>query len=665
MARRYFLSSYLSLPDDIDAFATRHDQAIALWCVEESTVRLVRVWELERISGHKHHSWPLFTAERSCGLVAALLAEEGLGWDDIETTWGTPGLPRYRAFDAPAGAGGFPTHSLGHLFSGLLMDSRVFREETVVALAIDGAPDFPLDRSSKDFWYAGAVSQRGRITFAPVESPGMIYNAARFEFGLEEGTLMALATACDATIRFDIAAGIESLTLFGGRELPMGPASGLVRSVVDSARSQLGTSAPDPRFSAAENLCSAAMKVLQECCQRIVERNIVRLCAVAGIEPRGAYLSLSGGFALNCPTNSALADRFGFAGLLVPPCPNDSGQAYGLGLLGLFTEGHLEGRDFALGTAYHGGLPGDVDAAIAEFAPWIESVTPYSDGTFVADVTRGPLAWVSGAAEIGPRALGHRSILADPRSPAAKDELNRCKRRQWWRPVAPIVLAEHTADWFKTDRPSPYMLETAPVRPDVAPRVPAIAHLDGTARLQTLTAGDDPVLYSAIVAFHRATGVPMLCNTSLNDKGEPIVDTAADALTFCIRRGVPVAYVDGRRIALRPTGTVAAEPPTGPRPRRHRAAFEGQEDSRDRIWNTWIDAGYTAEAIYLLTRNPTVRNEERRRPEPRRANRLAAIAGERYAGFQGGVERFVAGYAPPAPWQPTEPGNAVAAEHPA
>lgn len=657
MTARYFLSSYLCLPDDIDAFATRHDQAIALWSVADSAVDLVRVWELERISGHKHHSWPLFTAGRATGLIADLLAEEGLGWHDIEATWGTPGLPRYRGFTPPSGAEGFPVHSLGHLFSGLLMNSRVFREETVVALAIDGAPDFPLDRETKDVWYAGAVSQRGRITFAPVESPGMIYNAARFEFGLEEGSLMALATACDTTIRFDVAAAVAAVALFGGKELPMGPASALVRSVVDAARAQLGDSAPDPRFSPADNLCSAAMKVLQECCQRIVERNIVRLCAEAGVDPRGGYLSLSGGFALNCPTNSALIDRFGFAGLLAPPCPNDSGQAYGLGLLGLYTEGFLEGRDFALHTAYHGGLPRDVDAAIAEFGPWIESVTPYDDDTFVADITRGPLAWVSGAAEIGPRALGHRSILADPRSTAAKDELNRCKRRQWWRPVAPIVMAEHAGAWFKTDRPSPFMLETAPVQADVAARVPAIAHLDGTARLQTLTADADPVLHAAIAAFHRATGVPLLCNTSLNDKGEPIVDTAAEALTFCVRRGVPVIYVDGRRIALRPADAVDAEPPAGPRPRRHHAAFEGQEESRDRIWNAWIGAGYTAEAIYLMTRSPSVRESERHRPSPRRANRLAEMAHERYAGFGGGVARFVADYAPPARWRPTRAGT--------
>lgn len=658
MSTRYFLSSYLSVPDDIDVFAVRHDQSIALWAVEETAVRLVRVWELERISGQKHHRWPLFTAERAKGLIADLLAEENLRWDDIAASWGTPGLPRHRTITAPPGAEAFPVHSLGHLFGGLLMDSRVFRAETVVALAIDGAPDFPLDRDTKDFWYVGAVSQRGRLTFAPVESPGAVYNAARIEFGLEEGTLMALATACETTIRFDVAAAIGPLSLFGGRTPPMGPAAALVRSVVDSARAQLGDAVTDPRFSAAENLCSAAMKVLQECCQRIVERNIERLCETAGVVPRGAYLSLSGGFALNCPTNTALVDRFGFAGLLAPPCPNDSGQGYGLGLAGLHGDGLLDGRDFALGTAYHGGLPGDVDAALAEFAPWIESVTPYDDDVFVADIERGPLAWVSGAAELGPRALGHRSLLADPRADASKDHLNRCKRRQWWRPVAPIVLAEHTRTWFKTDRLSPYMLETAPVRPDVAALVPAIAHLDGTARLQTLTAEADPVLHAAIEAFHRATGVPLLCNTSLNDKGEPIVDTAAEALTFCVRRGVAVAYVDGRRVALRPIAEPPTEPPAEPRPRRHRAAFEDQESDRDEIWTTWTDAGYTPEAIYLMTRSPDVREAERRRPEPRRANRLADLAAERNPRFRVGLPQFLAAYLHPARWRPTDRGAA-------
>jgi hypothetical protein len=261
-------------------------------------------------------------------------------------------------------------------------------------------------------------------------------------------------------------------------------------------------------------------------------------------------------------------------------------------------------------------------------------------------VQRGPLAWVDGAAEIGPRALGHRSILADPRTPASRDALNRCKGRQWWRPVAPIVLAEEAADWFEIDRPSPYMLETAAVRPDAVSRVPAIAHLDGTARLQTLTAAADPQLYAAIAAFHRATGVPVLCNTSLNDKGEPIVNTAAEALTFCVRKGLTVAYVEGRRIALRPAELVSTPPPPGPRPRRL-AAFTGQESTRDRIWHEWLGAGYSVEALYLITHNPGLRAALRNQPDPRRANRLAVLARNEDARFPTAVSRFLAAYAPP------------------
>lgn len=201
-----------------------------------------------------------------------------------------------------------------------------------------------------------------------------------------------------------------------------------------------------------------------------------------------------------------------------------------------------------------------MDEALAEFAPWIEEVSDFRADEFVQDLTDDVMVWVDGAAEMGPRALGHRSMLGDPRSEKVKDLLNEYKLRQWWRPVAPIVMAEYVGDWFEQTRLSPYMLEAGRVRDEVRDMVPAILHLDGTARHQTLTERENPLLHRAIEAFRAATGVPIVCNTSLNDKGEPIVDTAAEALTFCVRKGIRVAYVArtarpaARRAAARDIG---------------------------------------------------------------------------------------------------------------
>jgi predicted NodU family carbamoyl transferase len=381
------------------------------------------------------------------------------------------------------------------------------------------------------------------------------------------------------------------------------------------------------------------MAAVQECCQLIMVRNVERLCELADVRPQDAYLSTSGGFALNCPTNSFLVDSFGFRGLLTPPSANDSGQPLGLGLLGLYGLGAFDRARFRLTAAHHGSPVTDLDGALAEFADWVEATGDYTPERFVADVTSEPVAWVDGGSEIGPRALGNRSLLGDPRSPATKDVLNRWKRRQWWRPVAPIVLAEHVAEWFETNRLSPFMLETAPVRPEVRSRVPAIAHLDGSARYQSLSRDANPRLYQAIEAFYQATGVPVLCNTSLNDKGEPIVDTVAQALTFCIRRGVRVAYLAGRRVVLRPA-TADRPPPERPRAR-NVGWFTEQERERDGIWAAWRERGYSLSGMYLLARTPDLRRAaESGEVTPERVNSLADAATGADEVFAQSVQRF-------------------------
>lgn len=137
------------------------------------------------------------------------------------------------------------------------------------------------------------------------------------------------------------------------------------------------------------------------------------------------------------------------------------------------------------------------------------------------------VGWFDGASEIGPRALGHRSILADPRSPTMRDRLNsEIKLREHFRPFAPSVRGERAAEWFGLSD-SPFMLRAAPV---LKPGVPAVTHVDGTARLQTVRREDNPAYYDLLRAFEDRTGVPMVLNTSLNTKGEPIVETPRDAV---------------------------------------------------------------------------------------------------------------------------------------
>ncbi|WP_405976463.1 hypothetical protein OG496_54795 [Streptomyces sp. NBC_00988] len=622
----YFLSSYISPPGKMSVIAPRHDQNIALWRSCDSRVELVRVWELERFSGQKHHFWPLFTVDRYNRVLTELLAAEGLTLDDVSASWGTPGLPHHSEIQLPAGSDDFPVHSLSHLYSGLLLDSEVFRNETIVGLALDGRPDFGLDQSSKKYWYTGCVSKKGDVDFSPVESPAPIYDAASTHFSKEPGTLMALASACPTEITFDTEAAVQELQLFGGRRVPLVDTLPFVEAVIRAAESQLPSLELDSRFTEEEHLQSAVMKVVQTACELVMIRNIDQLLSSGAVDPREAYLSLSGGFALNCPTNSFLLRRYSFKGLLIPPSANDTGQALGMGLLGFFGTGRLPDAEFRLKSPYFGSEATDIEVALKHFDDFIENIQDFTDAQFVEDISRGPLVWVDGAAEIGPRALGHRSILADPRSARSKDLLNDWKSRQWWRPVAPIVLEEHSGEWFEDPWPSPYMLETAYVREEKRDLVPAILHLDNSARRQTLTSETNPLLHRAIEAFRQSTGVPMLCNTSLNDKGEPIVDTAAQALNFAIRKGAAVAYLAGRRVQLRTDAQTRSLAPAQRHPRRE-DLFADQERDRDKIWDSWLESGYSTTSMVLMSRSPELRDQELAKPAV--VNQLADVASAR------------------------------------
>ncbi|MCA9875162.1 MAG: hypothetical protein KC441_15940 [Anaerolineales bacterium] len=140
------------------------------------------------------------------------------------------------------------------------------------------------------------------------------------------------------------------------------------------------------------------------------------------------------------------------------------------------------------------------------------------------------IGWFQGRLEFGPRALGARSILASPIPADMQDRLNEIKDREDFRPVAPVVIEEEAPNWFAGAGPSPYMLFVYDVRPEVAERIPAVRHVDGTARIQTVNRQQHPLYYDLLQAFQARTGVPVLVNTSLNTRGEPIVCSPRDVV---------------------------------------------------------------------------------------------------------------------------------------
>jgi carbamoyltransferase len=148
------------------------------------------------------------------------------------------------------------------------------------------------------------------------------------------------------------------------------------------------------------------------------------------------------------------------------------------------------------------------------------------------------IGWFQGRMELGPRALGNRSILASPRSTEIRDRVNRLKGREQWRPLAPSVLAERAGHYFELSGESPFMLFATKVRADVRHEVPAVVHIDGSARPQTVRRDENPALHGLLEAFENRTGLPLVLNTSFNAAGEPIVCTPADAIRTFLATGL-------------------------------------------------------------------------------------------------------------------------------
>ncbi|MBA4863668.1 carbamoyltransferase [Streptomyces sp. PSKA54] len=262
-------------------------------------------------------------------------------------------------------------------------------------------------------------------------------------------------------------------------------------------------------------------------------------------------LTMAGGVALNCVANSRIAREGPFDTVWVQPAAGDAGTALG-GALYLAAEGgeHTEpmtGADLGRGWSD------------AELEAWLKTAAvPYERPADVAETVAEALAgdaivaWFQGRAEYGPRALGHRSLLAHPGRSGNLERLNDVKGREQFRPVAPMVLADRAAGIFDGPLPSPYMLFVHDVAPEWRERIPAVVHVDGTARIQTVDPATEPLVARMLGSFERLTGLPVVVNTSLNTAGRPMVDDPRDALEcfgsapvdllaigpFVVRRGV-------------------------------------------------------------------------------------------------------------------------------
>ena len=262
-------------------------------------------------------------------------------------------------------------------------------------------------------------------------------------------------------------------------------------------------------------------------------------------------LCLAGGVALNSVLNGRLARELGFEQTFIPPYPGDDGIAIGCCAFGLFGNTALVKAKSSSVPVWATPIPPylgpdqtdfDIKQAIEAAAPWLDVETIRDEDRKVELVAEelesgSVVAWYQGRSEMGPRALGHRSILADPRKKGLVRFINeKVKKRESFRPFAPSVLAEEARDWFDLgpmghSNVSPFMSMTAYVYEEKRSRIPAVTHVDGSSRLQTVTKEAEPLYHKLISAFFSRTGVPMVLNTSFNTlASEPIVETPQNAI---------------------------------------------------------------------------------------------------------------------------------------
>lgn len=277
--------------------------------------------------------------------------------------------------------------------------------------------------------------------------------------------------------------------------------------------------------------------------QAVVDEVMVRL-ATTIVEKTGVpRLCLAGGVALNCVANGEILRRAPVEDIFIQPSAGDAGGAMGAALLlwnGLLEKPRLP----RLPSVYLG--PGYTDAQVQTALDSFGAVytrlerQPLLDETASLIEAGKVIGWFQGRMEWGPRALGHRTIIGDARHPEMREIINlKIKMREGFRPFAPSVLEEYVSEWFELDRPSPYMLLVAPVRAGKTP-LPSVTHVDNSARIQTISRAEDALYYDLIDTFRKRTGVPVIINTSMNVRGEPMVCSPEDAYRCFMRTGMDV-----------------------------------------------------------------------------------------------------------------------------
>jgi carbamoyltransferase len=289
---------------------------------------------------------------------------------------------------------------------------------------------------------------------------------------------------------------------------------------------------------------------IQQDTQRLVGDLIQKAIDITGEK----NIVISGGYALNCVANYYYKKRFPEINLFIDPVASDAGTSLGLAKLTWFThcrENNISIKKSPLTTLYLGKNRNDeinIEQYQDEFI--VHEATPDSVAKLISE--ENIVSLFNGSAEAGPRALGNRSILFDPRAKNGKDLVNVVKGREWFRPFAGTVLKEHMNEWFDMAglEESPFMMYAVDVLPEKVDQIACITHVDNTCRIQTVTKKQNEHYYNLIESFKNITGVPILFNTSFNLAGDPLVETFEDAIKTLQKSKLKYLYVPSKGILM-------------------------------------------------------------------------------------------------------------------
>ena len=459
-----------------------------------------------------------------------------------------------------------PVHFVDHHRAHAIGSWLVSGYERAAILSIDGWGEWSTTWLGEGD--GGTVREIGSSVYP--NSLGLFYSAVTewlgFEPNYDEGKTMGLAPFGDAERFYDVVRGLVSVDADGTVTIDRDAfdLEGVSRGLVGERLVRLlgaPRAAGEPIREHHQDVAAAFQRVLEEC--------VLSLAGILRERSDATHLVIAGGVALNSVANGRVLREAGFEDIYVMPAAGDAGTCIGAACTLSHDLGLGEPTvhdDPYLGTAYSDGA---IRAALEA------TKTPYrrveDRAAACAELlARGQIVgWFQGRMEFGPRSLGNRSILADPRSPDMKAKINaEVKHREPFRPFAPMVTRERCGEFFDLAVESPFMLKVCDVREDARDRLPAVTHVDGTARVQTVRAETNPLLHALLERFGEVSDVPVILNTSFNVMGEPIVESPSDALR-CFWGGGLDALVIGPYVVEKAPVAVALESAA---PRQARAA---------------------------------------------------------------------------------------------